>query len=280
MTSAPHDKLQKTLSGLKIDSRISTWLWLYLKNQNPYANLGELGSPGMRDRMADFIQNTSISTEHIEAQSAYGLLPEKELEWITNSKRQNLFIFRKLIEQNGYIPITGPTSLKDRELTIATIDILPAEKSQKAYLLNIIKSAWAHHSSSDHIFKWLDDEDPVQKLATAWEITKSKYPPLALDPSIPHDKDEFIDLLEHHSLTIPERELLMLSIKKRWSQNKYRAKLTGKKQYNFTLSDKAINSLDKLAEKYNLRRVEILEILLQMEDEKELYIPERLRLTK
>ncbi len=72
----------------------------------------------------------------------------------------------------------------------------------------------------------------------------------------------------------------MESIKKRWSQNKYRAKLTGKKQYNFILSEKAINRLDKLAGKYDLRRTEVLEILLQMEEEKGIYIPERKALTK
>ena len=72
----------------------------------------------------------------------------------------------------------------------------------------------------------------------------------------------------------------MESIKKRWSQNKYRAKLTGKKQYNFILSEKAINRLDKLADKYDLRKTEVLEILLQMEEEKGIYIPERKALTK
>ena len=72
----------------------------------------------------------------------------------------------------------------------------------------------------------------------------------------------------------------MESIKKRWSQNKYRAKLTEKKQYNFILSEKAINRLDKLADKYDLRKTEVLEILLQMEEEKGIYIPERKALTK
>lgn len=68
----------------------------------------------------------------------------------------------------------------------------------------------------------------------------------------------------------------MDSIKKRWSQNKYRAKLVGKKQYNFILSEKAIQRLDKLAEKHDLRRTEVLEILLKMEEEKGNYIPEKL----
>jgi len=92
MASAINDRLQKTLNGLNVDSRLSTWLWLLLKSQAPHANLGELGSPAMRDRMADIIQNTQLNAELIEAQSALFLLPEKDLEWITNNKRQNLFI--------------------------------------------------------------------------------------------------------------------------------------------------------------------------------------------
>ncbi|MNC73203.1 hypothetical protein D3C75_1243630 [compost metagenome] len=69
----------------------------------------------------------------------------------------------------------------------------------------------------------------------------------------------------------------MSSIKKRWSQNKYRAKNTEKKQYNFILSDKTIKRLDKLADKHDLKRTQVLDILLKMEEEKGIYIQERLK---
>ena len=72
----------------------------------------------------------------------------------------------------------------------------------------------------------------------------------------------------------------MNSIKKRWSQNKYRAKSTGKKQCNFILSQKAIHCLEELAKKHDLKKTEILEILLKMEEEKGTYIPERIKILK
>jgi hypothetical protein len=72
----------------------------------------------------------------------------------------------------------------------------------------------------------------------------------------------------------------MNSIKKRWSQNKYRAKSTGKKQYNFILSQKAIHCLEELAKKHDLKKTEVLEILLKMEEEKGTYIPERIKVLK
>ena len=292
MANAINDRLQKTLNGLNVDSRLSTWLWLLLKSQTSHAaprkpeelkelvKLGELGSPGMRDRMADLIQNTQGSAEFIEENSALFLLPEKDLEWITSNRRQNRFIVRKLIEKYDYQSIMPPTNLTDRPLTIAMLDMWAIEKNQKSWIINQIKFEWEQHSSSDHIFKWFDSSDIEQRLETAWEITKRKFPLLTSQQNTPKEKDDFIILLDTQLITTPEKILLMESIKKRWSQNKYRAKLTGKKQYNFILSDKAINRLDRLADKYDLKRTEVLEILIQMEEEKGIYISERKALTK
>lgn len=292
MASAINDRLQKTLNGLNVDSRLSTWLWLLLKSQTSHpaprkpeelkelVKIGELGSPGMRDRMADLIQKTQGSVEFIEENSALFLLPEKDLEWITSNRRQNSFIVRKLIEDYDYQSIMPPTNLTDRPLTIAMLDMWAIEKKQKSWIINQIKFEWEQHSSSDHIFKWFDSSDIEQRLETAWEIAKRKFPLLTFQQNTPKEKDDFIILLDTQPITTPEKILLMESIKKRWSQNKYRAKLTGKKQYNFILSDKAINRLDRLADKYDLKRTEVLEILIQMEEEKGIYISERKALTK
>lgn len=277
MTNPINDKLQKTLNGLNVDSRLSTWLWLFLKGRVPQANLGELGSPGMRDRMAELIQNTPTGAESIEAQSAAFLLPKEYLEWITSNKRQNLFLTRKLIERNGNTPIIGPINLTGRDLIIAMIDILAIDQNLKSSIIYQIKTEWEQHSSQDHIFKWFDTPDTEQKLNTAWEIIKSKYPLLAFQQNPPREKDDLVIFLDAQPITAPEKTLLMDSIKKRWSQNKYRAKQTGKKQYNFILSDKTIKRLDKLADKYDLKRTEVLEILLQIEEEKGIYIPEKLK---
>ncbi|WP_253947680.1 hypothetical protein [Pseudomonas aeruginosa] len=188
MASAINDRLQKTLNGLNVDSRLSTWLWLFLKSQAPHANLGELGSPAMRDRMADIIQNTQLNAELIEAQSALFLLPEKDLEWITNNKRQNLFISRKLIEKHGYQPILPPTNLTGRDFTIAMVDIWAIEKTHKSWNINQIKFEWEQHSRSDQIFKWFDGSDIEQRLETAWVITKKKFPFLAYQENAPKEK--------------------------------------------------------------------------------------------
>ncbi|WP_394560456.1 hypothetical protein [Aquipseudomonas alcaligenes] len=280
MTNTTNDRLQQTLSGINVDSRLSTWLWLYLKKNHPNASLGELGSHGMRDRMANFIQSAKVTADFIEATSALFLLPEKSLEWITSNNRQNLFITRILIEQYEKLHFLNEKNLPNRALTIAMIDILEIEISQKSQLIYSIKYRWDQHSSSDHIFKWLDGDDTKQKLELAWEIAKNKHHLLPSQQSAPQGKDEFITLIESQLNSEPEKILFMDFIKKRWSQKKYRAKLTDKKQCNFVLSNKAINRLDKLADKHDLKRTEVLEILLQMEEEKGTYITEKKNIMK
>ncbi|WP_258023458.1 hypothetical protein [Pseudomonas aeruginosa] len=272
-----NDKLQRTFRGLNADSRFTTWLWFFIKFHSPQAYLGEFRSPGMRDRMAEVINQDPHRADFIEAQSAISLLPAQSLQWITNDKRQNIFLIRKLAEKNGNNYLVSSANLTGRDLTIATIDTWQTDQTQKSALVSQIKWEWELHTSSDHMFKWFDDADEREKLNTAWEIAKNKYSSLLFQQTPFQEKNDFIIFFDSQFLTASDKTLLMESIKKRWSQNKYRAKMTGKKQYNFILSDKTIKRLDNLADKHNLKRTQVLDILLQMEEEKGIYIPERLK---
>jgi hypothetical protein len=63
----------------------------------------------------------------------------------------------------------------------------------------------------------------------------------------------------------PVTKLLIDTLKKKWSQKKYRDNLKGKQQYNCILSIKTLNNLSKLAEHYGMTRPEVLERLLNEE---------------
>lgn len=277
MSVRHNDKLQKIFNSLNADSRFTTWLWFLMKHNRPDIFLGEFRSSGMRNLMAEAIINQPELKQTIENQNRADLLPEQSLQWITSNKRQNAFLIKKLTEKNGTNYTGGPDNLTGRELTIAAIDTWQIDKTQKSAIVNQIRSEWETHTESDHLFKWFNDPDEKEKLNTAWEIAKDKYSFLTFHQSRPQEIDDLITLLDSMLITTPEKILLMNSIKKRWSQNKYRAKMTGKKQYNFILSDKAIKRLDKLADKHDLKRTQVLDILLKMEEEKGIYIQERLK---
>lgn len=262
-----NDELQKALSGVIADDRLGIWLWFFMKNNHPQETVGEIKSPGMRNRIANTIKNKPGLASHIEALSATQLIPERNLEWIKDEKRQNAFITKKLDQAAGFSYTHNPGKLTNRELSIAAIDYFPVDHRGKLLLVQRIKSEWELNSSTDHIFKWLDKGETVQKVQTAWEIINNKHQHLLNQHYQSREKDDLLIAFDSSTLTPSEKALLIDSIKKRWSQNKYRAKLIGKNQYNFILSDRAICRLDKLAKKHEIKRTEVLEILLKMEEE-------------
>ncbi len=271
-----NDELQKELRGVIADNRMGIWLWFFMKNNHPQEPVGEIKSPGMRDRIANTIKNKPGLASHIEALSATRLIPERNLEWIKDEKRQNAFILKKLDQAAGLSYTGNPGKLTNKELSIAAFDLFHTSHSEKLLLAHRIKSEWELNSCTDHIFKWLDKGDTEQKLETAWEIINNKHPYLLNQYYQSRGKDDLLIAFDTSTLTPPEKTLIMDSIKKRWSQNNYRSKQNGKNQYNFILSDRAINRLDNLAKKHEIKRTDVLEILLKMEEENGNYIVKHL----
>jgi hypothetical protein len=276
MADHRNDKLAKTLSGINADNRFTTWLWFFIKNQSPQTNLGELKSPGVRDRMAELISQEPQRARFIEEQSDLFLLPEQDLQWITNNRRQNIFLVQKLAEKNGNNYLTT-TNLTGRDLTIAIIDIWPINKTQKSALVTQIKFEWKKQTDTDQIFNWFDGAEENEKSKLACELIPKKFSSPPPYTSQPLTKEELLIYFDTPCFSASDKELFVTLVKKRWSQKKYRAKMTGKNQYNFILSDNAIKRLDKLANKHGIKRTQILEILLQMEEEKGIYIPKRMQ---
>ncbi|MFP8799588.1 hypothetical protein N0551_011960, partial [Pseudomonas aeruginosa] len=77
-----------------------------------------------------------------------------------------------------------------------------------------------------------------------------------------------------------ERKYCVSTARRLWRQALRRKKAKGKKQYNFILSDKAIKRLDRFSKDNELSRARVLEILLQMEEEKDLYLKEQIRVLR
>lgn len=271
-----NDKLSKALNGIVVDSRFTAWIWLYLKNKHRL-DLGEFESYGMRDQIANLIiQNPPLKHE-IEQQKSSHLLPDKNLEWITSDERQHRWVIDTLNKTLGFEHAATPPNLTGRALVIALIDFWKPILGQKTHEVREIESNWKKHKKADHIFQWFNTPDEDQKCALAWEIMTNKFSYLTVYKPPFKSHQELLIFFDQHNLIEAEKKLIVDAIKKRWSQNKYRAKMTNKKQYNFIISDKAISRLDKLAEKYDLKRTQVLEILLQMETEKGIYIPEKLK---
>lgn len=273
------DQLSHILNETNHSLRYDIWLWLHLNNINNNAGLqiDETNSFSMRPKMADYLSTRLQYIEIIKAKRNGQLLPEKFFEWINEGKRQTEWLIIKIGKYGIYpnfLPLLG---LHGKDALIAAIDQWDIDITQKQLSLNELEKEWNHHKKGDKPFQWFKDDN--QKCLLAWEWINKNLPNYI--PRSPFEDYEDLMIFFDQSNLIPDQiKFYIEKIKRKWSQQKYRDGLTEKSQYNFILSHKAIKNLDHLANTYELSRAKILEILLQMESEKNLYISEKVKLSR
>lgn len=273
-----NDRLAKILGDSKHSNRRDIWLWFSLNNYG--CNLGPLESsgPGIRDKMANFLNGNQWLTDKIKQDQTIQLLPDESFKWFNEGNRQIEWLKSKVAEASGYQWLNSPSNLHGMDLLLSIIDRWPTDITHKQLVLNDIKARWETHKKGDKVFRWFRDND--QKSVLAWEWL-SKNSSILVDYQRPFETIEDLLIFFDNSYYTPEqRDLYIEKIKKRWGQQKYRENLKGKSQYNFVLSDKAADNLEKLASRYEISRARLLELLIEMETEKNDHIPERIRTLK
>lgn len=279
MATTLNDRLAQILNETTYNRRHDIWLWLHLISDATLLP-ANTDNKGMREKLAAAIAadpNPHI-VETIKNKRSEQLVPFDEFNWINNEKRQIEWLMRKTFEFIGKYNFPPPKGLEGRNLLIAKFDIWHVDITQKTLALHDLELQWRAHTKGDKIFKWFKDDD--QKCVTAWEwLTKNKHTNIYHSQSVENHDD--LMLFFDNSNFIHEQKLFYIEkIKKSWNQKKYRQGQNGKNQYNFILTDKAIKRLDSLAETYERSRTQVLEILLKMESEKNIYMPEQIRIDK
>ncbi|MCL6691303.1 hypothetical protein M8R19_21620 [Pseudomonas sp. R3.Fl] len=270
-----NDNLSRILSDTKIDNRRDIWLWFILIRNGvdlgPYISFDR----GMRDKIADALHHDRQLKIAVLEEVPNQLLPDVELKWITEEKRQLEWINTKILEKTNISHLKLPRELSGRTLTIALIDLMDIGVTAKKILLEEIKGKWSEQKANDKLFSWFKDDK--EKCELAWEWIRRNEPSRYL----PKEKFEDLeDLLMFFDRTKFRREQCLYyieKIKKSHSQAKYKSRLKDKKQYNFILHNKTIESLDRIANAYEISRARAIEILVEMEEFKKEYIPEKIK---
>lgn len=271
------DSLAKITGETSTDDRFTNWLWLTLKTRPFTEDPGEFNAPNMRDRMAEIISNNPLLASDINREKNTALVDDRYLSWIKDSRRQHSWIRSRMTNINQLHQKQLHATLNHRELSILTIDVLDNFSMPKNSLLVDLRSHWEQQEKEDRTFDWFQSEAEEDKCGFAWDFLRKKYFTLSLMEEKFRNLDDLLAYVYTHNPSKELIELLISNAKSRWSQKKYRSKQDGKKQYNFILSENAIKRLDKLAEKYDLKRPQIIEILLQMEAEEGAYLPKKIK---
>ena len=150
-------------------------------------------------------------------------------------------------------------------LIICCINRLQIDKVNKLQILENIKQASSYAIDNQEITHWLK-KDEKQKIPWMYDYlrgTRSDYIPLVPRGSI-GVRDDIISFFDvTRTFNEDSSKLIALTMKKSWSQRKYRDKNKDKKQYSINMSQDIGGILDELSQQENKNKNAIIEELIR-----------------
>ncbi|PSX29462.1 hypothetical protein C0W52_05525 [Photobacterium kishitanii] len=177
----------------------------------------------------------------------------------TDTNTIDIYNFYKL----NQIPIS---TKEKKDLIIDFFDLVAVTKTDKVQILNNINNDWNDIEPINN-FSWINKNNPdLYTWAINYMIEYAQknnvFFSMRSDVEVENDYYKLLlmfDTLNAHSDT---KKLFIQSIKKAYSQKKFRDKQVGKKQCSFNLSQKSINQLALLSEIQGVPKNHILESLI------------------
>ncbi|HCL4007339.1 hypothetical protein QOT89_27445 [Pseudomonas aeruginosa] len=163
---------------------------------------------------------------------------------------------------------------------IATIDCAESPAREKTSFLATLKRAWDEQQPLDQQLDWIKEGDEREACSHVWEWLSKNLSNQVFPNARPESHQRLLQALDTFRWSTIERAHCIATVRRLWRQKIRRKDAKGKKQYNFILSDKAIKRLDRFSKDHEISRARVLEILLQMEDEKDLYLKEQIRVLR
>lgn len=277
------DELSQLLNEPRQNTRHDIWLWLYL-NQHKRARFDASTCNGstMRDEIARFLKRKTENLKDIASQKDRFLVPHDYLKWIEGDERQHRWLLRRIEELTELRPTQGLPSglvrLNGRNHLIAILDLWDVDIAKKADEIERLHNRWLRHKAGDRAFEWFEDKkDGLKRCKCAWEWLEKHHVSIFKNQLPINNYKELLLYFDEAELGRNEMKAIIQTIKKRWNRKQFDERTADKKQINVMLSKTAIELLDTLAKKHELKRAQVLELLITMESEDGVYFTSRLK---
>lgn len=277
------DELSQLLNEPRQNTRHDIWLWLYL-NQHKRARFDASTCNGstMRDEIARFLRRKTENLKDIASQKDRFLVPHDYLKWIEGDERQHRWLLRRIEELTELRPTQGLPSglvrLNGRNHLIAILDLWDVDIAKKADEIERLHNRWLRHKAGDRAFEWFEDKkDGLKRCKCAWEWLEKHHVSIFKNQLPINNYKELLLYFDEAELGRNEMKAIIQTIKKRWNRKQFDERTADKKQINVMLSKTAIELLDTLAKKHELKRAQVLELLITMESEDGVYFTSRLK---
>lgn len=262
------------------EKRTDIWLWFWLISRGFNFTQDSCLAPGMKEQISSALYSNPDLAKRCQDDQGRFLLLNERLAWITCEVRQIQWLISRFFRITNYQIHMPPPRLEGRDLVIATIDTWNVDLTHKNNAVGQLERDWIQHTQNDRQFEWFKGDDENSRCALAWDWLKEKNKYVLFSSTSPSNHESLLMLFDRLQMSDAEVKLMIVAIKKRWGQQQYRKKNSGKKQCNLLLSHQAFDSLDKLAMKYDLSRAQIVEVLIRFETERSAYLPEKMKAMK
>lgn len=271
--SKDEDRLSELLQDPHRNHRHDIWLWLYLYYyREARLDLKTCNGLTMRDEIARSLKDQKLFQSRIPQVKDRLLLPYEKLKWITEDERQYRWLLREIEQMTGLRLPRGLVHLTGRDRLIAMIDLWNVDLAEKASEVELLHRDWLRHKAKDSEFEWFaDKKDGEKRCACAWEWLQKKYlKSFSRQPPISNHQ-ELLMFFDQEDIGRNERAAMIREIKRRWSRKQFDERAADKKQVNVMLSKTVIAQLDALAETHGLKRAQVIEHLVRMEADADVY---------
>lgn len=221
--------------------------------------------PSNQRLQEDLLFKPAIINLNIDAK-LQTLIPDSELTWIQNDKRQFEFIKTELYSAFGVIaPIEDLlTDLNYRDQAILQIDIPLFARKYKIRNIRKVKDQWFDHLDQSKMLDWFESDKDRKIAALNDHLEKAHYPETRGTASIRNTND--IEIL-YDKLALDNKahifEKALLAAKRLHQKRTYSERNADKKQCNVMLPADLIQKLDRKAAKRNIKRSQLIFEILE-----------------
>jgi hypothetical protein len=269
------DELSQLLKDPRRDTRRDIWLWLWLQNVER-ADLDPTTCNGesMRSAIAQYLKRRTDLLGEINWRKDQFMVPEDILKWIGGNERQYLWLLSRIEDITDKKRLTGPKQLvhlTGRNHILALLDIWEIDIAEKADEIERLHEEWLRQKASDREFVWFEDKkEGVQRCQCAWEWLEKNHSPLSRRQLPISNHQELLIFFDKENLAPYMQKTIIQQIRRKWSRKQFDERTADKKQVNVMLSNSVIKQLDQLAKKHELKRAQVLELLISMETKQDM----------
>lgn len=266
-------KLENFLGVEKIDPRFFNWLCFYVCLGQDRDYVRRLAASENKYECV-FLALDNRSHRVMSPISVWenGMVLSRDIEWLENDKRFFEWFVCELDFDQKELLRKNPLNLSYRDLCVSVADL---ESSRKTPIpLERRRRRWDEVKCFKNVISWVEGDEEERKIEFISRVFKRegfRVPELGTIRCF----DDFLLWLDCRDLRRLEVENISAQAKRSWQQQNYRGDKSKRKQINIMLDVDVVQKLEILTAKHHLSKAKVVQVLLEEECSRHLYISKR-----